>query len=59
MLRLAAGTAAISVGAISGFTSHPVITITSVVGAGLVCSVLDRILPGDQLQVLHISDEQR
>lgn len=46
-------------GAISGFTSHPVITVTSVVGAGLVCSVLDRILPGDQLQVLHVSDDRR
>lgn len=53
MLRLAAGTAAIAVGAIAGFDSHPIVTITAVVGAGLACSVLDRILPDEQLEVLY------
>lgn len=56
MLRLAAGTTAIAVGAINGFDSHPIVTVTAVVGVGLACSVLDRMLPADQLKVLHASD---
>lgn len=54
MLRLAAGTAAIATGAIAGFDSHPIVTLTAVVGAGLACSVLDRILPDEQLEILYL-----